>query len=214
MIKIFKNFLSEEEALDLSTKIYDTPEHWWATAIKSDDKEPIYLSNSLRDFYSTNLLQQDLVNRLLSGNFSYKFKRSTTHVNNCTCYECTFAETHLNNTIKNKVLEVTSWKNCEIAERFTSAYGPGDFLSLHTDENRGVAFILNLTMGWKPEFGGMLNVLQEDGTFKAIFPEFNSLILMEIDECGGTPHFVSEISQYAPNHRVAISGWYNEVRND
>ena len=53
----------------------------------------------------------------------------------------------------------------------------------------------------------MLNVLSSDGSFKAIPPKFNSLVLMEIDETEGTPHFVSEISQYATSSRVAYSGW-------
>lgn len=213
MLKIIRDFLPEEKALQLSNEIYDTPENWWSYAIKHND-DLSYLKSSLRDFHAKNRLEKELQERLHEGKFSYKFKRSTKHVKNCNCYECVFTLEYLENILKNVILKETGWDDCFVSESFVSAYQPGDFLSMHTDENRGIAYILNLTSGWKPEYGGMLNVLQPDGTFKAIFPEFNSLVLMQIEEDGGTPHFVSEVSAYAPCHRVAFSGWYNEVEHD
>ena len=56
--------------------------------------------------------------------------------------------------------------------------------------------------------GGVLNVLSTDGSYTAIPPEFNSLVLMEVDETKGTEHFVSEVSKYVTSSRVAYSGWY------
>lgn len=208
MLKIIKEFLPKEEALLLSKEIYDTPENWWSYAIKSDDKL-VYLNNTLRDSHSLKIVEQEAEKSLHLGKFSYKFKRSTTHVKGCNCYECNFKKEYLEIHIKEQVLKTTKWKNCELYESFVSAYGRGDYLGIHTDQHRGMAFILNLTTGWKPEYGGMLNILQEDGTFKSVFPEFNSLILFKIEK-EGSPHFVSEVSKYAPCHRVAISGWYNE----
>lgn len=213
MLKIIRDFLPQSEALQLSNQIYDTPEHWWSYAIKHNE-DLSYLKSSLRDYHARHRIEKELETRFHSGKFSYKFRRSTTHVENCNCYECNFTLKYLEDILKNTVLQETGWKNCKISENFISAYQTGDFLSIHTDENRGIAYILNLTSGWKPEYGGMLNVLQSDGTFKAIFPEFNSLILMETGKEGGTPHFVSEVSKYAPFHRVAFSGWYDEVTDD
>jgi Rps23 Pro-64 3,4-dihydroxylase Tpa1-like proline 4-hydroxylase len=99
-------------------------------------------------------------------------------------------------------------KNPFLYESFVSSYSSGDFLNLHSDKQRGIAFILNLTQGWKPEYGGLLNVIKDENNIQTIFPKFNSLVLLNLGEAG-TPHFVSEVSKYAPFSRIAISGWYN-----
>lgn len=210
MIKIIKNFLPQQEALELSKEIYDTPASWWSYATKVKNLEPAYVNDNLRGQQIMASTNRELVDSLRLGQFTYRFKRSTTHVNNCPCYECKFRKEYLQDKLKIRIQEEMGWQDSTLFESFVSAYGSGDFLSMHTDKDRGVAFVLNLTGNWKPEYGGLLNVRQEDGTYKAIPPEFNSLVLMSINDDGGTPHFVSEVSQYAPHSRVAISGWYNE----
>tara|TARA_R110000744_G_scaffold348988_1_gene454658 strand:+ start:463 stop:1101 length:639 start_codon:yes stop_codon:yes gene_type:complete len=206
LLKVIENFLEEEKAIKLSNNIKDIPENWWSYVLKFGSSPVVYLTNSLKDIDIKNNVSfkvDDSFRR--NEEFCYKFKRTTSHFDSCTCFECAFKK---ESDIKNCILYEMGWNSCTIGETFISAYESGNFLSMHTDKNKGsLAFVLNLTQNWKPEFGGMLNVLSSDGSFKAIPPKFNSLVLMEIDETEGTPHFVSEISQYATSSRVAYSGW-------
>ena len=211
MIKIIENFLPKAQAESLSGQIYDTNESWWSYVYKYKGlKAPLHFNNTLRDRFRREEVEADFVKSFRQGDFTYKFKRSTPHVPNCTCFECKFkADTLHSPEFLSKISEEMDLQNPYLFESFISAYESGDFLNIHSDEKRGIAFILNLSQGWKPEYGGMLNIMQEDGSFKAIFPKFNSLILMKLGD-EGTPHFVSEVSKYAPFARVAIGGWYNE----
>lgn len=211
MIKTFKNFLSESIAETLHNGIMTTPEQWWSYAVMYTGLQKVrYFKNTFAERQALESVQSNINNSFTTGNFTYKFKRSTSHVKGCNCYECNFKETFLNSEdFKNFISVETGLENPEIYESFCSVYEKGDYLSMHPDAKRGVAFILNLTKAWRPEFGGLLHIKQDDDTYKVIFPEYNSLVLLQLGEAG-TPHFVSEVSAYAPIPRIAISGWYNE----
>lgn len=210
MIKVFNDFLPEEKAEELSAAIYDTPEHWWSHVHKYDKTEnPIHYQNTLRDEYRKKEIEQDFIKSFHEGSFTYRFKRSTSHVPECACYECKFKEETLESEeFKTFIEEEMDLKDPFLYESFVSSYSSGDFLNLHSDQQRGIAFIFNLTQGWKPEYGGLLNVIKDENNIQTIFPKFNSLVLLNLGEAG-TPHFVSEVSKYAPFSRIAISGWYN-----
>jgi Rps23 Pro-64 3,4-dihydroxylase Tpa1-like proline 4-hydroxylase len=206
LLKVIKNFLKEEKAVQLANDIQDMPENWWLYALKSES-DAVYFANSLRHIQNKSeacfKVDKDFSK---SNSFCYKFKRTTDHYDSCPCFEC---ELKKELEIKNCILYEMGWSSCTIQESFISAYGSGDYLSTHTDKGNGsVAFVLNLTQNWRPEFGGMLHVLNTDGSYTAIPPDFNSLILMEVDETNGTPHFVSEVSKYVTSNRIAYSGWY------
>lgn len=201
MIKIYDDFLPRELAENLNKEIYKTPEYWWKVAYKFLDEEVKYVGNDLTSInldYDTKLKES-----LQKGYFTYRFKRSTKHVEGCSCYECGF-NTYLDNAFVDFLKENTYLKNPKRFETFVSVYDKGDFLSTHTDNQRGIAFVFNLTKDWKPEYGGMLHVDE-----KFYCPKFNSLTIMELPD-GGLPHFVSEVTNLAPHQRIAISGWFNE----
>jgi len=87
-------------------------------------------------------------------------------------------------------------------------YRAGDFLTRHDDlvegKHRSHAFVLGLTRGWRPEWGGLL--LFNDaggGVAQAMTPAFNTLDLFEI----GQPHSVSFVAPYAEGNRISITGW-------
>lgn len=211
MIKIFRNFLPESQVEVLRNGIMTTPEQWWAYAVAYNGSKGVYyFKNSVSERANLETHKPYIDKSFQEGHFTYKFKRSTNHVETCTCYECNFKSRFLqSDDFKRFITDETGIKNPTIYETFSSVYDRGDYLSMHPDAKRGVAFIFNLTKDWLPEFGGLLNVKQEDGTYKAIIPEYNSLVLLQLGEAG-TPHFVSEVSAYAPKPRIAISGWYNE----
>jgi Rps23 Pro-64 3,4-dihydroxylase Tpa1-like proline 4-hydroxylase len=88
-------------------------------------------------------------------------------------------------------------------------YRAGHFLTLHDDihetERREVAYVLNLTKDWRPEWGGLLHIVGEDRktVLKTVTPEFNTMVLMRPP----TWHFVSQVASYAPAPRYTVTGW-------
>jgi hypothetical protein len=207
MIKIYEDFLPQELAEELHDEIYKTPDNWWTYAYKYFDKKPVYMQHTLTGLNAKRKLDEAVERSFQEGNFSYKFKRSMKHVDTCKCYECKFND-YLNNEFVEWLKNNTFLENPYKYESFVSIYDRGDFLSSHTDEQRGIAFIFNLTKNWKPEYGGMLHISRDEG-IEVVYPKFNSLVIMELGD-GGLSHYVSEVSQYATHQRIAISGWFNE----
>jgi len=87
-------------------------------------------------------------------------------------------------------------------------YAPGSFLLAHDDhvdaEDRKVAYVINLTRQWRPDWGGLLMFGAPDGSVcDSYFPHFNSLSLFAIPQT----HFVSYVPPYAQGQRNAITGW-------
>lgn len=88
-------------------------------------------------------------------------------------------------------------------------YRPGNFLKLHDDsgypqEHRRVAYVLNMTREWRPDWGGQLQFVTAHGDIEeAWMPCFNSLALFLVP----TWHTVSYVSPFAGQPRYAITGW-------
>lgn len=88
-------------------------------------------------------------------------------------------------------------------------YLPGDFLTRHqddiTEEKRQVAFVINLSPKWHPDWGGQLQFYQQDGTPRDTWsPDFNSLSLFDVSHI----HSVTYVTPFAPRPRLAVSGWF------
>lgn len=99
---------------------------------------------------------------------------------------------------------------------FLSRYRTGHFLSPHSDKGNGkLAFVINMSKGWLPQFGGNLHFLSEDRTsiIETLTPLFNSLVLFyvpqESDIDVGMPHFVGHVAPGIKQSRYAITGWYS-----
>ena len=92
-------------------------------------------------------------------------------------------------------------------------YYPGHFLTRHNDvnpeENRKVAYVLNFTPTWHPDWGGLLHFYHQTGSPKDTWvPTFNSLALFDVTH----PHSVSYVAPFARNPRIAITGWFTASR--
>jgi Rps23 Pro-64 3,4-dihydroxylase Tpa1-like proline 4-hydroxylase len=98
------------------------------------------------------------------------------------------------------------------ADAQATLFGPGDFLSLHTDshvaEGWRVAYVLNFAIDdWKPDWGGYLNFLNDDGdVIEGWRPRFNALNLIRVPQ----PHQVTYVPPFAPLGRYAITGWFRD----
>ena len=87
-------------------------------------------------------------------------------------------------------------------------YAPGHFLLAHDDhvdnEQRRLAYVLNLTRRWRPDWGGLLHFSDADGNVtETFFPHFNSLSLFRVPQT----HFVSYVAPFAQGERTAVTGW-------
>lgn len=113
------------------------------------------------------------------------------------------------------VNELTTISEVRHVDLYTTRFGPGHFLLPHTDAKimlgpndrrieRRVAFVLNLTRGWKAEWGGLLLFLRPDGQVsEAYVPCFNTLDLFLVPQS----HAVSFVCPFAKEARYAVSGW-------
>jgi Rps23 Pro-64 3,4-dihydroxylase Tpa1-like proline 4-hydroxylase len=108
------------------------------------------------------------------------------------------------------VRAVTGDARIERVDAQATRYTAGHFLSLHDDadhegEARRCAYVLNLSDGWRAEWGGLLQFVAPDGSVAESFvPHFNSLSLFAVP----TRHLVSYVAPYATAPRLAITGWF------
>jgi SM-20-related protein len=90
-------------------------------------------------------------------------------------------------------------------------FAPGQFLGRHIDshvaEGWVVAYVMNFTKDWKPDWGGYLNFYDEDGDIiSGYMPRFNSLNMFRVPRA----HAVSFVPPFAPVGRFAITGWFRD----
>ncbi|QGP79564.1 2OG-Fe(II) oxygenase family protein [Sphingobium sp. CAP-1] len=90
------------------------------------------------------------------------------------------------------------------ATRYTS----GDFLTAHDDDvagkHRHAAYVLGLTEGWRPEWGGLLTFHHPNGGFSGMAPAFNTLDLFRVPQ----RHSVSYVTPSADGARMSVTGWF------
>jgi SM-20-related protein len=87
-------------------------------------------------------------------------------------------------------------------------YLPGHFLTSHDDGNEGkirvAAYVINLTQGWRTDWGGLLQFHNAGGDVPlALKPGFNTIHLFRVPQM----HSVSFVAPFAAVPRYAITGW-------
>ena len=95
------------------------------------------------------------------------------------------------------------------ADGQATLYVPGHFLNAHSDQIQGhkrrVAYVLNMSKNWDPDWGGLLQFYGPEKSVDQVFvPRFNSLSLFTVPQ----EHAVTAIAPYAPVGRFAITGWF------
>jgi SM-20-related protein len=108
----------------------------------------------------------------------------------------------------NVMRDITGVREVNRVYAQATMYAPGSFLLAHDDhvdvENRKLAYVINLTRQWRPDWGGLLSFSRPDGTVAdSYFPHFNSLSLFAVPQT----HFVSYVPPFARGQRQAITGW-------
>ncbi|HIO14908.1 MAG TPA: hypothetical protein EYN15_06935 [Chromatiales bacterium] len=90
-----------------------------------------------------------------------------------------------------------------------SCYRGSSFLKMHNDdtdkENRKAAYVMGFSKGWRPDWGGLLHVLDKQHNLIDVqVPVFNSMTIFRVP----TPHFVSQVANYAQAARYTVNGWF------
>ncbi len=109
------------------------------------------------------------------------------------------------------VRSVTGDKSIGFADAQATCYRQGHFLTRHNDDvadkDRRVAYVLNLTPYWDPDWGGALQFFDLIGNIEAAFtPAYNVLNLFRVP----MDHSVGIVAPFAGADRFAITGWFRK----
>jgi Rps23 Pro-64 3,4-dihydroxylase Tpa1-like proline 4-hydroxylase len=166
-----------------------------------------------------NIPQNDKINSIQIKNvntafgkdqFCYIFYRSMNNTN-MSYFEFILRKELSSNKFINLLNEITNLNLSKLTTLFLSKYKSGNFLSPHSDKGNGrLAFVINLTKYWKPQYGGILHFMDVTRTqiTESFSPEFNSFIIFSVPENTGIPHFVSHVVSNVKYSRYCITGWF------
>ncbi|WP_164078403.1 2OG-Fe(II) oxygenase family protein [Alteromonas facilis] len=107
------------------------------------------------------------------------------------------------------IRDISGHEDIVAASAQATQYYPGHFLTRHNDiqeiEQRRVSFVINVTPQWHPDWGGLLQFFEEDGTPRdAWAPGFNSLHLFDVKHIQS----VTFVAPYAGAPRLSVNGWF------
>ncbi|WP_105255007.1 2OG-Fe(II) oxygenase [Pseudoalteromonas sp. T1lg75] len=113
--------------------------------------------------------------------------------------------------VLNEFAEMSGQKIIRASAQAT-CYDKGYFLTRHNDvvpsEGRVYAYVLGLTPQWHPDWGGLLQFYEQDGTpTRSYSPIFNSLTIFDVHKI----HAVTYVAPYASAKRYSLTGWFRTV---
>lgn len=202
------NFLNNTFAENIFKYAYLDKNWMLATGIDKNKFEK--LANLQND--KINTLQIKNVNTAFSNDqFSYIFYR-TMNGAKMSFFEYSLRQTLSSKNFIDKLNQITGLGLTKLTTLFLSKYKAGNFLSPHTDRGNGkLAFVINLSKYWKPQYGGILHFMNEDRTeiLESVVPSFNTFFIFEIPVDKGISHFVSHVNPSVKHNRFAITGWFD-----
>ncbi|PCK32087.1 2OG-Fe(II) oxygenase [Pseudoalteromonas piscicida] len=88
----------------------------------------------------------------------------------------------------------------------------GQYLTRHNDvveaEGRVYAYVLSLSKNWHPDWGGLLQFFERDGTpTQSYAPKFNSLVVFDVRKI----HSVTYVTPFAKAPRLSVTGWFRTI---
>lgn len=94
------------------------------------------------------------------------------------------------------------------SEPQATCYIPGNFLKLHNDfaskeYDRRFALVFNFTRRWESDWGGLLQLVDDNQVKETITPGFNSVSILKLPQ----RHQVSYVAPYATEQRLTVTTW-------
>ena len=107
------------------------------------------------------------------------------------------------------IRDITGYEDLQSAAAQYTRYTPGQFLTRHRDEvgdeQRRLAFVFGFSKNWHPDWGGLLQFFEDDGTPRESWaPAFNSVSMFEIRHV----HSVTIVTPFAAEPRLSLTGWF------
>jgi len=107
------------------------------------------------------------------------------------------------------IATITGQTDLKGADAQFTRYSPGQFLTRHKDditrEGRRIAYVMSFSEQWHPDWGGMLQFFEDDGTPRdAWTPGFNSLSIFDVRHV----HSVTYVTPFARTPRFSLTGWF------
>ena len=210
-IVVIPNFIDLTHAESIYIALVQKPSNLWNSTTCFDNvKSDIQNKSTKKEQIEKNIKKANKAFSL--DKFAFSFERTlNNHHFQCTCIECYTKYLFKTPKIIDQINKITNMGITQAHDIFISKYSYGNFLSVHCDKNNGrLAFILNLSKDWKPEYGGLLHILDNnrENVIKTIVPHFNTLTLFYIPPDIGIPHFVSHVN-IKNKSRYAITGWFS-----
>lgn len=102
----------------------------------------------------------------------------------------------------------TGFEDIAFLDAQATCYRQGHFLTCHDDsaegKHRRAAYIFNFTPRWIADWGGYLQLLDDDdGIRRGLSPAFNALNIVAVPQ----RHNVSLVAPFAGADRLSITGW-------
>ena len=206
---IIKNFLKDNFANEIYN--YSLNEKNWTLSTGINNIK--YEKSQTPQFEKVNQLQIKNVNKAFGDDsFSYIFNRAMNNVKNMSFYEFALRKTLNSQEFIDFLNNITNLNLTKLNTLFLSKYKSGNFLSPHSDKGNGkLAFVINITKNWKPQYGGNLHFMNDlrNEITETYVPEFNSFIIFNVPENVGIPHFISHVAPNVKLSRFAITGWFD-----
>ncbi len=111
--------------------------------------------------------------------------------------------------------EITGRDDLQSAFAQYTRYTPGQFLTRHqddiTNEQRHIAYVLGFSKNWHPDWGGLLQFFEADGTPRdAWLPAFNTMSLFDVRHV----HSVTYVTPFAKEQRLSLTGLFRSTPPD
>jgi len=202
-IRVYDNFLSEENAYKIYATLSSLPQQWFSLMRGYiDENDHPQQSKTWWNIHGDKTTAPDYDPM---GRMTYQYLATNDHQQGCNCVFCDMTTLFDQN-------PPPEAQGLRAIDTQLSLFRPGDYLSQHMDqfENRVWAFSYSLSVGWRPEWGGVLHAQDpDDGEWYAFPPVFNRLIMMDVTPGNtATNHYVSEIVPSCPVNRLTFSGWW------
>ena len=201
-IRVYDNFLPEETAQNAYAQLSSLPQQWFSFRKTLTDQQT-HEQKSVRTWWSIHGNKSENSRLDPTGKPSYQYLATDNHQPGCNCLYCDLV----------KIFQINPPPEAsgeKLLESYLSIYQSGNFHSQHflNKDNSSWAFIYNLTTGWRPEWGGVINIEHPNGGWYAFPPVFNQLILIDLSEASNIKTFTSKVIDESPVNKIALHGWY------
>ena len=200
-IRVYDDFLSEENAYKIYASMSSLPQQWFSLMRGTiDEKNEPKNSKTWWNIHGDKSKAPDYDP---AGRSTYQYLVTNEHQSGCNCVYCDMTNLFTYN-------QPPEAQGLAVLKPSLTLMRPGDYQSqnLNPAENKVWAFSYCLSVGWRPEWGGVLHAQDpDDGEWYAFPPVFNRLIMWDVTP-GNTAinTYVSEVVPSCPVNRVTYDG--------